>query len=584
MKKFVRFYYRCSLKVFLWAVLSLIGLTVLSSSVFATPLQDTGLTKCYDNNQQIPCPQPGQPFYGQDAQYGPNLQSYADLGNGVIRDNITGLMWQQDTAPGIYTWQQALYYSASLSLGSYDDWRLPTIRELSTIVDSSIPYPSPTINATYFTNTVADYYWSSTISVIPGRTNYSWCVRFTYGSVSDCDKDSFRYVRAVRGGQPTNNFIDNGDGTISDTSSGLMWQKATASGTYTWEQALNYCENLTLPAGGYSDWRLPNRNELQWIVDYSKSYPAIDTTFFPDTMVSNYWSSTSWVDYTYNAKYVAFAVGNLGANDKSRVTHYVRAVRDIPTTTTTTQPSTTTTSVSLCGNGVLNPGEECEDDGDCNLASGEWCNYNTCQCESPYDCSDDGLCDPSLFPGVYFMCIYCDYPGVCTAHVGDCVSGEQCAQWAGYGDPAGWWCDECDICEYDGSLCDSDANCPPGYICNDRRYCEPEPTLITLSSFTAKPGNRYVALDWETASEIDTIGFNIFRSESEYANYERVNPIMILSQGSVTQSASYEFIDKYVKNRKTYYYKLEDIDLRGKSTMHGPVSAMPRLIFGILRK
>ena len=81
-----------------------------------------------------------------------------------------------------------------------------------------------------------------------------------------------------------NNFIDNGDGTISDTSTGLMWQKATAPGTYTWEQALTYCENLTLPAGGYSDWRLPNRNELQSIVDYSRYNPAIDTTFFPDTV------------------------------------------------------------------------------------------------------------------------------------------------------------------------------------------------------------------------------------------------------------------------------------------------------------
>ena len=98
----------------------------------------------------------------------------------------------------------------------------------------------------------------------------------------------------MRGGQSNNNFVDNSDGTISDTSTGLMWQKATAPGTYTWEQALTYCENLTLPAGGYSDWRLPNRNELQSIVDYSRYNPAIDTTFFPGTVASYYWSSTTY--------------------------------------------------------------------------------------------------------------------------------------------------------------------------------------------------------------------------------------------------------------------------------------------------
>ena len=60
------------------------------------------------------------------------------------------------------------------------------------------------------------------------------------------DKSYSYYVRAVRGGQSNNSFVDNSDGTISDTSTGLMWQKETAPGTYTWEQALTYCENLTL--------------------------------------------------------------------------------------------------------------------------------------------------------------------------------------------------------------------------------------------------------------------------------------------------------------------------------------------------
>ena len=105
-----------------------------------------------------------------------------------------------------------------------------------------------------------------------------------------------------------------------------MWQKATAPGTYTWEQALTYCENLTLPAGGYSDWRLPNRNELQSIVDYSRYNPAIDTTFFPDTVASNYWSSTTYADNTSYAWYVYFSYGGVGNYSKTS-SYYVRAVR-----------------------------------------------------------------------------------------------------------------------------------------------------------------------------------------------------------------------------------------------------------------
>jgi hypothetical protein len=61
----------------------------------------------------------------------------------------------------------------------------------------------------------------------------------------------------------------------------------------------------------------------------------------------------------------------------------------------------------------------------------------------------------------------------------------------------------------------------------------------------------------------------------------KINNSLTMAKGSSTQGAIYEFIDNEVQNRMTYYYKLEDIDLNGKSIMHGPVSAMPRLIFGI---
>jgi hypothetical protein len=99
------------------------------------------------------------------------------------------------------------------------------------------------------------------------------------------------------------------------------------------------------------------------------------------------------------------------------------------------------------------------------------------------------------------------------------------------------------------------------------------PTLITLSSFTAIPSDRKVILEWATESEIDNAGFNLYRAESEDGEYAKINDSLIPAEGAPTQSATYQFVDGNVQNRNTYYYKLEDIDIYGKSTMHGPASA-----------
>jgi hypothetical protein len=110
------------------------------------------------------------------------------------------------------------------------------------------------------------------------------------------------------------------------------------------------------------------------------------------------------------------------------------------------------------------------------------------------------------------------------------------------------------------------------------------PTVVSLIGFNAVPGNRIVTLAWSTASETDNAGFNLYRAELVDGEYTKINASLIPAKGSSTQGASYEFIDNNVQNRNTYYYKLEDIDLNGKSTMHGPVSATPRWIFAIFGK
>ena len=104
-----------------------------------------------------------------------------------------------------------------------------------------------------------------------------------------------------------------------------------------------------------------------------------------------------------------------------------------------------------------------------------------------------------------------------------------------------------------------------------------ESTIIILSSFAAIPKAGKIILEWSTESEMNPSEFNIYRSESETGEYVKINQALIPAQGSLTQGATYEFVDKDVKLWKTYYYKLGDIDFNGSMTMHGPVIAEVKL-------
>lgn len=106
-------------------------------------------------------------------------------------------------------------------------------------------------------------------------------------------------------------------------------------------------------------------------------------------------------------------------------------------------------------------------------------------------------------------------------------------------------------------------------------------TQIGLASFNAVPLSKSVVLEWKTASEINNAGFNLYRAESADGEYIKINDELIAAQGSSTAGASYEFVDYDLQNRKTYYYKLEDVDFDGQSTFHGPEKATPRWIYGI---
>jgi photosystem II stability/assembly factor-like uncharacterized protein len=97
-----------------------------------------------------------------------------------------------------------------------------------------------------------------------------------------------------------------------------------------------------------------------------------------------------------------------------------------------------------------------------------------------------------------------------------------------------------------------------------------DPTLVSLTFFTATASDGKVVLEWETEIEIDNAGFHLWRSEEEDGEYIRITNSMIPAQGSGSQ---YSYLDEDAIDDITYYYKLEDIDLYGVSTFHGPISS-----------
>ena len=401
-------------------------LLVLPSIALAVdcPVPDTGQTGCYDNSGAIACPDPGEAFYGQDAQYSMYPQSYTKLDEDgldlpdsaidwlMVRDNITGLIWEvkdsKDSsldyenphdADNEYTWydgdtgtpgdgtdtEDFINALNAEQFGGYSDWRLPAIKELSFI--RNIDTYNPAINTDYFPNTVWYHYWSSTPNA--RNTLSAWLVPIHYGYVHLYYKSFYNYVRAVRGGQcgSFGDFVDNSNGTVIDTDTGLMWQQDTAPSLYSWQDALSYCENLTL--AGYNDWRLPNANELQSLVDYSRFSLSIDPVF-PNTMSSYYWSSTTNASSTDGAWYVYFLSGYVSYYYKS-YGYYIRAVRG-----------------GQCGSFGDSDGDTICDDGDDNGTPGDnpctggetvGCDDNCPDDVNPYqyDCDNDGqgdVCDP----------------------------------------------------------------------------------------------------------------------------------------------------------------------------------------------
>ena len=124
---------------------------------------------------------------------------------------------------------------------------------------------------------------------------------------------------------PNSAYTDNGDGTVTDNVTGLVWQKTVDNATRTWYVAWDYCthNDEALPGTG---WRLPSAGELMSIVYYGTYDSAINGIAFPGTNPSYYWSATTRADGSGDAWGVNFGYGNVNSYGKSN-TLYVRCVR-----------------------------------------------------------------------------------------------------------------------------------------------------------------------------------------------------------------------------------------------------------------
>lgn len=313
----------------------------------------TGQRKCYDNRGEIAPPKPSQAFYGQDAQCRSIQPAYKFSADGLtVNDLNTGLTWQRspDTDGDgtiAYKDKQTLAQAKTLpaklnaaKFGGYNDWRLPTIKELYSLIlfsgvdgrpDGDSSQMKPFIDTRFFKfaygderagERVIDSQWATSTTYV-ANPNQMFGVNFADGRIKGYPSGAMHgrpaktyFVLCVRGNPAygKNDFRDNRDGTVTDCATGLMWSKADSKTGMDWPTALAWVQKKNAEKFlGHSDWRLPNAKELQSILDYSRSpettsSAAIDPVF-ECTAIKNEQGKTDWPFYWSGTTHVGFGGG-----------------------------------------------------------------------------------------------------------------------------------------------------------------------------------------------------------------------------------------------------------------------------------
>jgi hypothetical protein len=277
------------------------GISISMSS--AAVVGQTGQITCYNaSGSVVACIGTGQ---DGDLKAGVSWQNprFTDNRNYTITDSLTGLIWSKDANPiktrvssfdvdgtvgdGAVTWQHAIDYIAKLNTENYlgcNDWRLPNVKELESLFNRQEANLSTWLGEQGFENVLTsnNYYWTSTTDA--SASTQAWVVNMWFGdAITQWGKSNAALALPVRGTKTITvpSFIDNGNQTITDQSTGLVWSKnasayaampsicSTAIGNwqYTLDQIGCLNRNKYL---GYTDWRLPNANEMASIVNESQ--------------------------------------------------------------------------------------------------------------------------------------------------------------------------------------------------------------------------------------------------------------------------------------------------------------------------
>lgn len=280
-------------------------------------------------------------------------------GPACVRDAVTGLLWQvqqgrsQPAAVNFTDIQAQVDAANTARLCGVSDWRLPEVAELDSLV-----YAGATTGVTIATDWFSDMagvstqnpaiFWSSTTT--PSDAQTAWVVNFNGGAVSTRNKATSTgnvvSARLVSGASASaassvapctagtaraasDRYTAPGDGTVTDKRTQLMWAQCTqgqsggsceagAPASMGWSGALAQAASANASAYlGYTDWRLPNRNELASLVERACSAPSINLAYFPNTAGASYWSSSPAVTAAGQAWFVDFVDGGVAPVDMS---------------------------------------------------------------------------------------------------------------------------------------------------------------------------------------------------------------------------------------------------------------------------
>jgi hypothetical protein len=256
-----------------------------------------------------------------------SFHHYTNNGDDTVRDNITGLIWQDSGFVADENQKRTLEdgkeYCNNLSLANYNDWRLPNVDELIQITDKD--RYNPAIDTSVFKHTASGIYWLDNIYDSPNIG-----ISFYDGDELAYVPDNNNFVRCVRGSVPTASFtLSDSENIVMDNNTHKEWQNSDEVGMvyFTWSNAITYCQDLILD--GKSDWRVPDINEIYYIVDRNHTYiNNYYIEFKSHESVRSYWGINTYQPNSVNSWIIYFNSGGDSFIEPKDRFSSVRCIRD----------------------------------------------------------------------------------------------------------------------------------------------------------------------------------------------------------------------------------------------------------------